>query len=60
MNSDPDLLLVDEVAEDLGVSVGVVLGACAALGIDAAEGVHRSYFESIRQVILQWLREGTV
>ncbi|MEE2058981.1 hypothetical protein [Rhodococcus artemisiae] len=54
----PDMMLVDEVAEQLGVTVGVILGACAALGIDATDGVHHSYFESIRQVVLQWNREG--
>lgn len=53
-------MLVDEIAEHLGVSVGVVVGACGALGIDAAAGVHHSFFESIRQVVLQWHREGWV
>ena len=58
--TSPDLRPVDEVAEHLGVSVGVVIGACDVLGIDAADGVHHSYFESIRQVVLQWIREGTI
>ncbi|CCW14596.1 hypothetical protein [Rhodococcus aetherivorans] len=54
----PDYRLVDDVARDLGVPVGVVVGACGALGVDCSEGVHRSYTESIRQVVLQWAREG--
>jgi len=54
----PDVRLADEIAEHLGVSVSLVLGACAVLGLDATDGVHHSYFESIRQVVLQWLREG--
>ena len=58
--TSPDVLLADEVAEHLGVTVGVVLGACAVLGIDATDGVHHSYVESIRQVVLQWIREGRI
>lgn len=54
----PDYRLVDDVARDLGVSVGVVIGACGVLGVDCADGVHRSYTEPIRQIVLQWAREG--
>lgn len=56
--TSPDLRPVDEFAEHLGVSVSLVLGACGVLGIDASDGVHHSYFDSIRQVALQWIREG--
>ncbi|MGX6508294.1 hypothetical protein [Rhodococcus sp. SJ-2] len=58
--TSPDMKLADEIAEHFGVSVGVILGACAELGIDATDGVHHSYTESIRQVILQWNREGRI
>ncbi|MCR8695549.1 hypothetical protein NWP13_23755 [Rhodococcus pyridinivorans] len=56
--SHPDVLLVDEIAQHLGVSASLVIGACGVLGVDAAEGIQRSFVESIRQVVLQWLREG--
>ncbi|MCZ4649476.1 hypothetical protein O4106_21885 [Rhodococcus pyridinivorans] len=56
--SHPDVLLVDEVAQHLGVSVSLVIGACDVLGIDPADGVQRSFIEPIRQVVLQWIREG--
>lgn len=52
------MLLVDEVAQHLGVSVSLVIGACDVLGIDPADGVQRSFIEPIRQVVLQWIREG--
>ena len=58
--TSPDMLLVDEVAEQLGVPVGVVIGACGALGLNVTDGVHHSYVESIRQVVLQWIREGKI
>jgi len=56
--SHPDVLLVDEIAQQLDVSPSLVIGACAVLGIDPADGIQRSFLESIRQVVLQWLREG--
>ena len=54
----PDIRFVDEIAEHLGVSVSLVVGACGVLGIDPADGVQQSFVDPIRQVVLQWLREG--
>ena len=56
--SHPDVVLVDEVASHLGVSVSLVIGACRELGIDPSDGVQRSRIESIRRVVVRWLREG--
>ena len=56
--SHPDVVLVDEVASHLGVSVSLVIGACRELGIDPSDGVQQSFVDPIRQVVLQWLREG--
>lgn len=60
MSEHPDYRLVDQIAEHLGVPVGAVLGACDVLGLDATNGVHQSFIEPIRQVILQWIREGRI
>lgn len=42
------------------VSVETVESACLELGIDAVGGVHRSFVEPIRQVVVSWIREGRI
>lgn len=54
----PDMVRIDALAEHLGVSVDLVMTACIALQIDVEAGVQQSFVDPIRQVVLQWLREG--
>lgn len=60
MNPDPDLIRIPTLARMLGVGREVTEDAVMAAGLDPVSGVHRSKVEQVRQIVVEWLREGRV
>lgn len=60
MNPDPDLVRIPTLARTLSVSREIAENAVMELGLDPVGGVHRSFVEPIRQVIVGWIREGKI
>lgn len=47
-------------ARMLGVGRRMTEDAVMAAGLDPVSGVHRSKVEQVRQVVVEWIREGRV
>lgn len=58
MNPDPDLIRIPTLARMLGVSRTTTEDAVMEAGLDPVTGVHRSHVERVRQIVVEWIREG--